>query len=101
MGTISGVVKATCKTCGSVFIWHFDDMPFVDSEISGTCRECALEESHQIVDESNLIDDRIPYVSGSVEFIKVDKKWNVAVFRDLNGEMSHHFLVIRGEDDEE
>lgn len=97
MGTISGVVKATCKTCGSVFIWHFDDMPFVDSEISGTCRECALEESHQIVDEW---DDLHP-AHGSVEFIKVDKKWNVAVFRDLNGEISHHFLVIRGEEDDE
>ena len=52
MGNISGHLYATCKVCTSIFSCHVDSMPFPDSEFIGTCRECILQEEHDIVDES-------------------------------------------------
>ena len=52
MGNISGSVYAKCKSCDCVFVWHVDSVPFVDSEIVGTCGKCLNREGHDCVDES-------------------------------------------------
>ena len=52
MGKISGQVIAKCKKCNCVFIWHLDSMPFLDSEIIGTCDKCINNEKHECVDET-------------------------------------------------
>jgi len=48
---ISGCIPATCKICGSRYVWHMDNFPFTDAEIIGTCSECFEKTDHDIIDE--------------------------------------------------
>jgi len=41
MMVVSGWFTAKCKSCGKEMDWYIDfSMPFVDSEIIGTCDDC-------------------------------------------------------------
>jgi len=51
MGSISGSLVAKCKKCKCQFQWYMDNMPFVDSEVIGTCDKCINEEDHDCYDE--------------------------------------------------
>jgi len=51
MGEISGVIYAKCKKCKCVYQWHMNNMPFVDSEIIGTCSKCINNEKHECYNE--------------------------------------------------
>lgn len=52
MGQISGWIKARCKVCKCVFTWYQSiGLPFVDSEIIGTCDKCIVKENHDCINE--------------------------------------------------
>lgn len=68
MGNISGSVVAKCKECNCVISWHIDSMPFVDSEITGTCSKCINKESHNCYDEFDLTENNIFKKVGRKEF---------------------------------
>jgi len=76
--TISGTILAKCKLCDCVFLWTFNNMPFPDSEVIGTCERCINEESHQCIDETYIIDETdVHYkVAGRKEFKKRKKDGN-------------------------
>jgi len=74
---ISGQVVARCKVCNCRFVWSLDNLPFIDSEIIGTCSKCLNKESHDCYDEF-MVDENGGFMKvGSIKFkngVVVEKK---------------------------
>lgn len=77
---ITGGLETKCKECNCRFSWYIDTpLPFIDSEIIGTCDQCLTKKTHNCFDEYMINQDGQPIKVGKKEFHKKEKNkkiWN-------------------------